>query len=98
GGWRWEWRVRAVPGGGDTPHPAPAGGVPGRKISIFVCARAPLSSGFSILEPGVVTCPPTGEVCAFTPEAASNATINTENDKQRQRRGSRPSSECRFGL
>src|SRR5262249_12681868 len=45
--------------------------------------RCPLTS---MLEPGVVTCPPTGEVCACTPEAASNATINTENDKQRQRR------------
>jgi hypothetical protein len=38
-----------------------------------------------MLEPGVVTCPPTGEVCACTPEAASNATINTENNKQWQR-------------
>jgi hypothetical protein len=58
----------------------------GRKISIFVCARTPRSPGFSMLESGVVTCPPTGEVCACTPEAASNATINTENNKQRQQR------------
>ena len=57
-------------------------GAPGRKISIFVCARTPLSPGFSMLESGVVTCPPTGDDCAWTPVALSNTTINMENIKQ----------------
>jgi hypothetical protein len=81
-------------------------GALGRKISIFVCARTPLSPGFSMLEPGVVTCPPTGDDCAWTSEAESNATINTENTKQYQWRASpplqnlliSPLSEPRFAL
>src|SRR5271170_4143447 len=50
----------ALPGGACAPS-APRLGM---KISMFVCARTPVSPGFSMLDPGVETCPVPGETCA----------------------------------
>ena len=58
------------------------------KIRIFVGARTPVSSVFSMLDSGIETCPPADGAWARMPETASNATINTENTKQRHRRTS----------
>jgi hypothetical protein len=54
----------------------------GRKTSMFVCARTPLSPGFSMLESGMVTCPPPDDACAYALGAVSNGEITAIHDKQ----------------
>jgi hypothetical protein len=55
------------------------------KVWMFVCARTPVSPGFSMLDPGVEICPEPGGTCAYPFPAANTAIASTPIDNRGQR-------------